>query len=52
MKQYLGTIIILVGVLCLILHASMGGNATLWAGIIIEIIGLGVHIVINKQRKF
>ncbi|MCQ2343509.1 MAG: hypothetical protein MJ002_01120 [Paludibacteraceae bacterium] len=52
MKQYLGIIIVLVGVICLITHAFVGGNATLWIGIIIEVIGLVLHIVINKQKKY
>lgn len=52
MKQNLGIIIILVGVIVLILHAVMGGNTTLFAGLAIEIVGLFVQIFTNKQRKY
>jgi len=50
MKQNLGILIVLLGCLLLILHAVMHlGNAMLWAGILIEIIGIGVQIFLNKR---
>ena len=52
MKQYIGAIIVLVGVIFLVLHALIGGNWTLWVGIIIEVIGMLAQIFLNKQRKY
>ncbi|MBQ0082858.1 MAG: hypothetical protein MJ001_04635 [Paludibacteraceae bacterium] len=52
MKQYIGIIIILIGVICLIAHAFSGGNITLWIGLILEIVGFVSYIFINKQRKY
>ena len=42
----------MVGVIFLVLHAAIGGNWTLWVGIIIEIIGMFAQIFLNKQRKY
>ena len=52
MKQYIGIILILIGVICLIAHAFAGGNATLWAGLILEIVGFITYILVNRQRKY
>ena len=52
MKQYIGAIIVLIGVVFLVLHALIGGNWSLWAGIIIEFIGVIAQIVFNKQRNY
>lgn len=50
MKQNLGILIVLLGCLLLIIHAFAHlGNWMLWAGIIIEIIGIAVQIIINKR---
>lgn len=49
--KYLGVLLMLVGVLFLAIPYFGGfeSNGTLWTGLIIEIIGFIIHIVINKK---
>lgn len=50
MKQNLGILIVLLGCLLLIIHAFAHlGNGMLWAGIIVEIIGIAIQIFLNKR---
>lgn len=50
MKQNLGIFIVLLGCLLLIIHAfAQLGNGMLWTGIIVEIIGIAVQIILNKR---
>ncbi|WP_380077026.1 hypothetical protein [Falsiporphyromonas endometrii] len=49
--KYLGAIVMLIGVLFLAVpyFAGIESNATLWTGLILEIIGFVGHIVLNRR---
>lgn len=53
MKNYLGPIVMLVGVLFFAVpyFADVISNATLWTGLIITVVGFFLHIFINKRAK-
>ena len=52
LKKFLGVILLLLGVLCLLLYRfAMPQNALLIGGIALEIAGILAYIFINKKSK-
>jgi uncharacterized membrane protein HdeD (DUF308 family) len=52
LKKFLGVILLLLGVLCLVLYRfAMPQNALLIAGIALELAGILAYIFINKKSK-
>ena len=52
LKKFLGVILLLLGVLCLVLYRfAMPHNALLIAGIALELAGILAYIFINKKSK-
>ena len=52
LKKYLGVILILAGVVCLIVYklAALPANGLLVAAMVLEVAGILAYIFINKKR--
>ena len=49
-KKYLGVILLLVGVVCLVVYRfALPENGLLFAGIVLELAGIFAYIFINKK---
>jgi membrane-bound ClpP family serine protease len=52
LKKYLGVILLLLGVLCLVIYKfALPTNGLLVAGIALEVIGILAYIFINKKGQ-
>ena len=51
-KKYLGVVLLLLGVICLVVYrAALPQNALLISGIVLEVAGILAYIFINKRAE-